>query len=916
MRKGMSIGRILGIALAFVLIASAICWLSFTPSHVAAQAGTDYSYTTVDFPGADYTGFRAVNNLGEIVGRRSQIGEPFPEGSFLLRGTDFTMIEVPGAHQTHAQGINDAGEIVGWYNSDSDGEQGFLFSAGIFTTITVPGIERVYPMDINNSGDIVGFYYTYENGVVARGFLLSGTDFTTIDVPGADATYANGINNLGQIVGYYLADGFHAFSLHEGIITTLPVPNGFALGINDAGQIVGGRFFGTGFLFDGNGVTTIHVPISYATSPYGINNLGQIVGQCATGDPGYPSYGEHGFLATPATTEVGHVILIEPLYISPGIPYFVGDILAAAFTVENRGNTAITLDKLLLGGRYSGGELPGGGFPDFSHQTVTLQPGQTHEYEGTLTIQEPGIYRFFIAYYIENPTEAEKQFLDENNWNTSITLDEGLDDSHRTRGLVAWPKFKPPYGSGIKDSSGDVLGVPGTAHSDHDAIVCSVAGTGGVQANAIALGGSIAWADAYFAIGDTWRSSLSGEYRVVAPFSVSGIVSLAEIRTFIFGDCVGSIAFKASLHVYDETAGMLVLQQEEIIFEEKIEWWDYIPFQPPRAVTKAYPGEPYVVQGLLNLEKDHDYTWTFRVSVGVEVRAVLLGYAQANSRLEISLDHVRIEPPLSWIAPPEASPKAMNIKYVAVASPVGLLIVDGEGRSTGFDFDSQQIVNEIPDAWYIGRDATVQLVGIPRPVIGSYRVKVSGIDDGTYGLTTLLFTDDESGIFNGTGIPTSGGVIHQYTFDWDALARGEDGVTVSVDSDGDGVFERTFVAGSELTGDQFILHTETFIDFDPNVLNLRARGGLVTVYIELPEGFDVNDIDVSTILLNGTVPALEWPYEVGDYNDNGIPDLMVKFDRRAVHEVVEVGESVEIAITGEVDGIPFMAVDTIRVIGQ
>ena len=105
------------------------------------------------------------------------------------------------------------------------------------------------------------------------------------------------------------------------------------------------------------------------------------------------------------------------------------------------------------------------------------------------------------------------------------------------------------------------------------------------------------------------------------------------------------------------------------------------------------------------------------------------------------------------------------------------------------------------------------------------------------------------------------------------------------------------------------------MDFDPDVLNLRTRGGVVTAYIELPEGYDVGQIDVSSIRLNDTVSALEWPYEVGDYNDNGIPDLMVKFDRRAVHEVMDVGEAVEITITGEVDGIPFMGVDTIRVIG-
>jgi len=108
----------------------------------------------------------------------------------------------------------------------------------------------------------------------------------------------------------------------------------------------------------------------------------------------------------------------------------------------------------------------------------------------------------------------------------------------------------------------------------------------------------------------------------------------------------------------------------------------------------------------------------------------------------------------------------------------------------------------------------------------------------------------------------------------------------------------------------------TEMDFDPDVLNLRIRRGVVTVYIELPEGYDVEDIDVSNIMLNGIVQAKEWPTQIGDYDNDGIPDLMVKFDRLAVHAVVEKGDSVEITVTGEVAGVPFSGTDTIRVIGS
>jgi len=105
------------------------------------------------------------------------------------------------------------------------------------------------------------------------------------------------------------------------------------------------------------------------------------------------------------------------------------------------------------------------------------------------------------------------------------------------------------------------------------------------------------------------------------------------------------------------------------------------------------------------------------------------------------------------------------------------------------------------------------------------------------------------------------------------------------------------------------------IDFDPDTLNLKSKGTVVTVYIELPTGYDVSQIDVSSIKLNGTVPALAKPTEIGDYDGDGILDLMVKFNCTAVQLILEVGESVEITIYGAlIDGRLFEGKDTIKVI--
>ena len=84
------------------------------------------------------------------------------------------------------------------------------------------------------------------NGFAYHGFLLGGGTSSTIDVPGPVFTQALGINDAGQIVGSYYGGPAglpsHGFLLGGGTYTTIDVPGSrqtVAYGINDAGQIVG-----------------------------------------------------------------------------------------------------------------------------------------------------------------------------------------------------------------------------------------------------------------------------------------------------------------------------------------------------------------------------------------------------------------------------------------------------------------------------------------------------------------------------------------------------------------------------------------------------------------------------------------------------------------------------------------------------
>ena len=54
---------------------------------------------------------------------------------------------------------------------------------------------------------------------------------------------------------------------------------------------------------------------------------------------------------------------------------------------------------------------------------------------------------------------------------------------------------------------------------------------------------------------------------------------------------------------------------------------------------------------------------------------------------------------------------------------------------------------------------------------------------------------------------------------------------------------------------------------------------------------------------------------IGDHDNGGIPDLMVKFDRQNVIDILEPGDEVVITVAGElIDGTRFEGMDYIKVI--
>jgi hypothetical protein len=103
------------------------------------------------------------------------------------------------------------------------------------------------------------------------------------------------------------------------------------------------------------------------------------------------------------------------------------------------------------------------------------------------------------------------------------------------------------------------------------------------------------------------------------------------------------------------------------------------------------------------------------------------------------------------------------------------------------------------------------------------------------------------------------------------------------------------------------------VEVHPETLNLKSKGNWITCFIWLPEGYDVSEIDPSTILLNGTVPAQPKPVSTGDSH------LMVKFDRAKVQELIlsqgiKCGSVTLTVVLQLYDGTMFEGSDTIRVL--
>jgi hypothetical protein len=117
----------------------------------------------------------------------------------------------------------------------------------------------------------------------------------------------------------------------------------------------------------------------------------------------------------------------------------------------------------------------------------------------------------------------------------------------------------------------------------------------------------------------------------------------------------------------------------------------------------------------------------------------------------------------------------------------------------------------------------------------------------------------------------------------------------------------------------------------PNPINYKSKGVMPAAILGTEE-FDVTEVDVSTILLEGVAP-IRWsiedvssPSPSGDLCDcttegfDGFDDLTLKFETQEIVASIGPawnGTSIELTITGQLlNGTPFEAIDCVLVVGS
>ncbi|MHA1834166.1 MAG: hypothetical protein ACTSV7_09250, partial [Candidatus Baldrarchaeia archaeon] len=518
-------------------------------------------------------------------------------------------------------------------------------------------------------------------------------------------------------------------------------------------------------------------------------------------------------------------VISSPLEVTPKGPYYVGDSLTATFTIKNVGDVPIKFDVLTVGGRD-----PDGLVIDFEwERNIILKPNHEHTYTGELILpKKSGPYHFFIAYRTEYGY-----------WNPSVDLAEGLTDEDRIEDFIVLETHeKYPLGGIIipeenfPKGKGHVIPIYVPQVIDNSNQIREENGWKTIkEIEKSKL--NFEWEKMVISFTPTRTNTPQGSaFSFISNFitAVNSGISRINLKITIQENSEGK--FRAIVQMGDPDintfmrnhAGELWLLQfpeprwyfqsifskyvAEAFHLEPAKWNTYYAMR--MQVDSAHKKDQFIYY--LSLSKEgkiiltpkvypqdkleivcvHEILFPYKMEPVVELTGSnYVSFAEYFINEEESRSIIKIIAPISLV--PESAIIARG------RSPIELRVYDSYGNVTGLV--NGVIREEIPNSLYDSKSKSV-IIFFPDD---TYLYDAEGIDEGTYELEITLVRNGNITTFKAIDIPISINIKHRYSINWNALAMGEEGVTILIDSDGDGKFEKTFTADSELTRDEFML---------------------------------------------------------------------------------------------------------------
>ena len=239
-----------------------------TPLTPEGQATSPYEVTVLGTLGGDSYAV-ALNNAGQVVG--NYLGEGGATNAFIWEGGRMTAL----ADSAQAADINDRGQVVGWLEQ-ADGPEAFFFDKGLFRVNTLEGSSKALAVD--NRGRVAGRRTTSrEYAFIEDGQMES-------IAPNING-YAVAMNDSGQVIIKQVLQGsFHALLWENGAVTDLGTLGGGSTqvkGINAAGLVVGASQVAGGayhaFLWEQGHMRDLGTFGGDSSSAVAINAKGQIL---------------------------------------------------------------------------------------------------------------------------------------------------------------------------------------------------------------------------------------------------------------------------------------------------------------------------------------------------------------------------------------------------------------------------------------------------------------------------------------------------------------------------------------------------------------------------------------------------------------------------------------------------------------